>query len=207
MGKRIGAIVSVTIIGILIIATIIMANINVDYRIRCATPDAIYVQYGSNTEHVTTEEQESRIIDLINNASKGNALEALFSGNLFGKAEITTVRSTINNSTSSTTPTTSGNFYITYHYNTPQVLKYGNDDYIDSHGTVYYYKELVFEVSNQDGESDFSVYIRPYYTETTSTSNTGTAYTGTGYAKRYTLSANFTDLYNYLNDTSNGFNQ
>ena len=38
MAKKIGAIVSLSIIGVLILATIIMANVNVNYSIKCEKP-------------------------------------------------------------------------------------------------------------------------------------------------------------------------
>ncbi len=205
MAKKIGAIVSVSIIGVLILATIIMANINVNYSISCAKPDAIYVQYGSNSQISATDSQSEEIFNMINNASKGNSLEALFAGNLFSKAEITTVRNYTTGT--NTVPKSSGTFYVTYRYFTPQALKYGNDNYLDSHGKVYYYKELVFSISNTDGEADFKVYIRPYYEENSSTGSSEVIYYGENYTKYYTLSADFTNLYNYLNDNSNGFNQ
>lgn len=203
MAKKIGAIVSVSIIGILILATIIMANINVNYSINCANPDAIYVQYGSNAQITATDSQYNEILNYINNASKGNSLEALFSGNLFTKAEITTVRTYTTGT--NVVPTTSGTFNVVFQYNSPQALKYGKDNYIDSHGKTYYYKELVFSINNTNGESDFRVYIKPYYEENSSNGSTDVQYNGENYTKYYTLSADFTNLYNYLSE--NGFNQ
>ena len=52
MAKKIGAIVSLSIIGILILATIIMANVNVDYSIDCAAPTQVWIQKGSETERL-----------------------------------------------------------------------------------------------------------------------------------------------------------
>ena len=80
MAKKIGAIVSLSIIGILILATIIMANVNVDYSIDCATPSNVWVLYNSNDpnkERVAGDENAKAIVDFINNASKEKSTSAM----------------------------------------------------------------------------------------------------------------------------------
>ena len=65
MAKKIGAIVSLSIIGVLIIATIIMANIKINYSINCSTPDKIYVSYNnSGFTAVTSETQANKIVEI-----------------------------------------------------------------------------------------------------------------------------------------------
>ena len=61
MAKKVGAIVSLSIIGVLIIATIILANLKVDYSIQCNKPDSIWVN-GS----VANETEMNEIINYIN---------------------------------------------------------------------------------------------------------------------------------------------
>ena len=187
MSKKIGAIVSLVIIGLLIVVTIVMANVNVNYSIKCEKPDAIHVQHGSSLVKADQEEDFNKIMELIGSASKDNSLSALFTGKINKKAEITTV------STNSLTsiPSTS-DYYVSYVYNNPQALMDGNKKYKDGDGEAHYYKELVFTVTKMDNEGEVRVYIKPYYT------SNGTEYTGDSYYKYYTLTADFGDLYNYL---------
>ena len=56
MAKKIGAIVSLIIIGIVIIAAIVMVNVDVNYRIECVKPDIIWVQTSDNNQHNATSE-------------------------------------------------------------------------------------------------------------------------------------------------------
>lgn len=198
MAKKIGAIVSLSIIGILIIATIIMANVDVNYKVRCEDPDAIYVMYNytssSNNGEVlySNDERYNEIVDYINNASTESSLTALFNGTLFDKPTVVT-----DSSTGVSIPSTS-NFYVVYRYNNPQVLMNGNSAYKGEDGNNYMYKELWFSVGQTNGSTELRVYIMPYYN-----SNGGVTTTDT-YSKYYLLTADFTDLYNYLVD--NNFN-
>ena len=175
MAKKIGAIASLSIIGVLIIATIIMANIRVDYSINCSTPDKIYV----NNVLVDTTEQSNKIVELINNASKENYLSALFNGNLGKAASVSSVTGT------KTVPSTS-NFYVEYVYNNPQTLMVGKDKYEDNQGNSYTYERLFFTVNSTEGEAKVNVYV-------IADSDAPSTYT-----HYYELEANFYDLYNYL---------
>ena len=63
MAKKITAIVSLAIIGVLIIATIIMANIDVNHGINCNKPDAIRLQYSSLNAVVSVKDEEKTKIE------------------------------------------------------------------------------------------------------------------------------------------------
>lgn len=185
MAKKIGAIVSISIIGILIIATIIMANVNVNYSVNCATPTSVWVKYGSNTER-NAQDKADEIVDFINNASKEKSLTALFNGTLGKKAEVVTA-----SSVGKTIPSNSG-FYIRYRYENAQKLLEGKKEFKDSNDSVVYYDDLVFTVKDVDGISVVNVYVIP----DSQAPNTYTHY--------YELEADFGALYDYL--VENNFN-
>lgn len=175
MAKKIGAIISLSLIGVLIIATIIMANIKLDYSINFNTPIHVYV----NNQDTTTEEQ-SKIVEGLSNSSKHNALKALFNGSLNKKASIEQVGN-------KTLPALSG-YNIEFFYNQPQDLMIGNKKYTDDHGKTYTYERLIFDITEQSGEAEYKVYVIPNAEDRET------------YSHVYTLSANLTELYNYLSN-------
>ena len=178
MAKKIGAIVSISIIGILIIATIIMANVNVNYSIECATPTSVWVQYGSNIER-DAQDKAGTIVEYINNASKEKALTALFNGTINKEPNIVTA-----SSVGKSLPSNSG-FYIRYRYENAQKLT-------DNNGKEVYYDDLVFTVKDLDGTNVVSVYVIP------------DAQNARTYTHYYEVEADYSALYDYLVD--NNFN-
>ena len=150
MAKKIGAVVSLSIIGILILATIIMVNIKVDYSIKCETPTTVYVSYSSGTER-DAQDYTDKIVEYINNASSENSLTALFNGTLGKKAKVFAV-------SEKSIPTNAG-FNVRYRYENPQKLMEGNKAYEDSNGQNVYYEDLVFTVSDVEGISIVKVYV------------------------------------------------
>lgn len=180
MAKKIGAIVSLSIIGILIIATIIMANVSIDYSINCAKPTDIRVMYGK-TERVETEDVD-KIVSIISNASKEKSLTALFNGNLNKKAEIK-----VASSVGKTIPS-SADYYVKYRYTNPQNLKDGNANYKDADGNTVTYESLLFTVDDNAENSVINVYV----IQDNDKPNVYTYY--------YELDADFSELYNLLNN-------
>ena len=176
MAKKIGAIISLIVIGIVIFMAIVMANIDVHYSIECVKPDKIWVE-TSNDEHFASEAQINKIVELINNASKQNALTALFDGDLDKKAELVSSKATLGNPK---------NFYVKYCYNTEQDLMVEGSEYEDADGNVVKFKELIFAVTDTKGEAEFKVYVLP--------SSEEREY----YSYYYNLDANFEELFNYL---------
>ncbi len=195
MAKKISAIVSLSIIGVLIIATLIMANVKVSFGVKCATPNMVTVSYSSGANKFVEGEQSNKIVSLLADASKENSLTAMFTGKLFDKAGITTYT---NNSTNSI-PKSNETFYVTFSYDNPQKLMDGNKEYKDKDGKVYYYKKLVFAVAKTDSHTVAKVYIVPSYKP-----NSDDVYNEGGYSKYYTVNANYSALYNYL--VEEGFN-
>ena len=181
MAKKIGAIVSLSIIGILILATIIMANVTVNYGINCATPYEVWINYKSNDPETELRcENVAEIEKFFNNTSKDSALNALFNKTLNKKAEVV-----MESAAGALIPTTDG-FYVRYLYQNPQKLMEGKNEYKDSNGQVVYYKSLVFAINNIDEETEVIVYV---VTDATK-SNVYTHY--------YKLEANLGGLYDYL---------
>ena len=146
MAKKVGAIISLAIIGVLLIATIVMANVKVDYSIRCNTPNEVWV--GSK---VASAEQKNEIISYISNASKENSLTALFNGNLNKKVQLVTENGTIKYD--------EDNYYVRYHYAESQQAKVGKET------KEVYYAELVFTVAKISEEVEYRVYLIPDATQ------------------------------------------
>lgn len=190
MQKRIWAIVSLSIIGILIIATIIMANVDVNYKINCANPDIMWVQHASGNQVRVEGDEYDEILKYINNASKESSLTALFGGRINDTATVTS-----NGSTAASIPSTT-NYYVIFEYNNPQKLMVGNDSYKDGDGNEYYYRELVFTVNPSEESGQIRVYIKPFY------NSNGDAEIIETYTRYYTVTADFSGLYNYLQDSN-----
>ena len=191
MAKKLGAIISLSIIGVLILTTVIMANIDVSYALSYPTPDKIWIQYSSKTTRLLDDSKHNEVKNFIDAGSKEASLTALFNGTLNDEPVL------VNNSTNGTSiPSTSG-YYITFLYNNPQKL----ENFKDENGKDYYYRALVFTVSNVDELAEIKVYVLPYYTTDGETvQNDQTLYT-----KYYKVKANYSALYEYL--TNNGFNK
>lgn len=185
MAKKVGAIVSLSIIGVLIVLTIIFANVKYDYSIKCNAPDSIYVQTSSSSRRVVDDSEYTKIKGYIDDTSKEVFISAMFNGNLNKKANIVS-ESTVGK----TLPTVDG-FYVTYKYENPQILQDGKKDYKDDQGT-YKYRELVFSVNKTEGETTVKVFVIPYYDAD------GEVSVDNKYTKYYELSADFGDLYTYL---------
>ena len=184
MAKRISAIISLVIIGILILTTIIMATIDVDHKIKCNQPNEIYIRYNSSDKN-TTEEQQKCIIDFIDNASKEKSLTALFNGHIGDQAELKLI---------STTPVEikdTSEFFVIYHYTTAQDLIVNNKIEKDENGQDIKYKELAFAIDKTQGLHEVKVYITP---------EGASSFT---YSRYYNVRADFSDLYDYL--VSEGF--
>lgn len=179
MAKKIGAIVSLSIIGILILATIIMANIDVRYNVKCATPTSILLNYNSNDANSRRiVDNEKEIINYINNASKEKALTALFNGTLNKEPKLV-----VDKKSGQTLPSNTG-FYVWYGYENTQEVK-------DSNGNKVAYDYLVFTVTKTDGVEPVRVFLITDSAKPTT------------YSYYYELEADFADLYNYLERTYN----
>lgn len=178
MAKKIGAIISLVIIGALIIATIIMANINLNYGIDCVKPDSVYVQTKNDTVKVSSE-QKDKIVEMISGASNEKFLTALFNGEADKKVEIRSEKSTIS---------TPSNYYVRYHYTSKQDLIVNGKEYKDADGKVETFEELVFVVNPAEGEAEFKVFVIP---ESDSSNS---------YNYYFVLDADFESLYEYLSE-------
>ncbi len=196
MAKKITAIVSLVIVGILIIATLIMANVSVQHGVNCAEPSRIWVVKSSVTSgeagrYLYKEDKEyEEILNYVNSASKERLLTSLFGGTVGDKAQIKEV--TTSNNQSITSPSSKGYaYFVCYEYDTPQTLMNGNKKFKDENGNNYYYGGLFFGVKNEEGATVVDVYVNSWDNyKTTPVYN---------YHYYYELSADFQDLYTYLN--------
>lgn len=181
MAKKIGAILSISIIGILIIATIIMANVNVKYNIDCATPTYVYVSYKTNdpTKERDAKDKAGVIVNYINSASQEKALTALFNGTLNKEPNLFKA-----GNVGKTLPSNEG-FFVRYRYENAQKL-------VDNDGKEVYYDDLVFVVKDLDGVNVVNVYVIP------------DAQNAKTYTYYYEVEADFSALYEYL--ANNNFN-
>lgn len=185
MAKKLGAIISLSVIGLLILVTVIMANIDVNHALSCARPDKIEINYASNDTRLLDSDKYDEVIELINNGSKEASLTALFNGTLNDEPVL------VNHSTKGTAiPSTTG-FYVTFVYNNPQKIA----DFKDENGKDYYYRSLTFTVSNTDEVVETKVFVTPYYGTDGNTENFEVKYT-----KYYRVTANYSALYEYLSD-------
>lgn len=182
MAKKISAIVSLSIIGILIIATIIMANVKINYNVKCATPDAIYVcKNGGTKQDIVDQNKKNTVIEYINNASKEITLTALFNGNINKKAVLVKNKGTLD--------LTEIEFAVFYVYNNAQQLKDGKELYKDVNGQAVTYQHLIFAIPDyHKGETQYKVYVGHDETDRTA------------YNYYYELSADFSSLFGYLTD-------
>lgn len=184
MAKRITAIVSLSIIGILILTTLILSCINIDYKIEYNKPNNIFVQYGSQLQQVK-DQDSSQISKLIDDASKKNLLSQMFSGQLNQKQSLMT------DSTNGITLKNPTKFYVSFIYNEPQILKLNGKDYKEN-GEKCYYTRLVFEVNDVDSFDDVTVFVTP------DKDADGDPMSSTKYTRRYIYKANFKPLYDFL---------
>lgn len=178
--KKIGAIVSLSLIGALIITTICLALIPFNYMMNISTPDIISVyKDGVKTTYLKDVESDEfdQIYKLLTNGFKVNVMSAIFNGNL-NKSELV-IGQTRSTSLNSGTK-------VMFEYNTPQVLKDGNKDYNNGEVT---YEYLVFEVSETNDLTLQKCYI--------ASSDVTSSYVN--YKNYYETMCNFSELYDYIN--------
>ena len=185
MAKKLGAIISLSVIGLLILVTVIMANIDVNHALSYAKPDKIWIQYSSKTQALDSKHYDD-VLNYIANGSKEASLTALFNGTLNDKPVL------VNHSTNGTSISSTSGFYVTFIYNNPQKIA----DFKDENGNDYYYYALTFAVNNTAELAETKVYVSPYYaTDGETARNDDTIYT-----KYYKVKANYSALYEYLAD-------
>ncbi len=203
--KRVLAGISLFIVAVVVIATIVMANIDVKYNINCATPNSIlirtskeYYDRQGGDGYMSSDPdsaQSAKIVDLINNASKRSVLTNLFERNVKKQATISQVSTASSSTRTLTTPSgLNYEYFVIYRYREPQLLKLGKNNYLNADGEVYYYRDLCFGVKTTDGEAEVNVYVVPYYTTGSNPTNNYES----KYHYYYNLNADWGDLISYL---------
>jgi len=177
MAKKITAIVSLTLVGIIVAAIIIMANITVDHNIDYATPSQMWVTYNSSTpRRVDNEEDKEKILSLMDEATQEKYLNALLTKTLDKKPEIKQ-----NKTTKANIPSTT-KYYVIFEFGQPQHLEGIEEDNV-------YYRQLVFAVAQSEGEVETKVYISEDGDMT--------------YRYYYLITVDYSEIFNYL--TNNGY--
>lgn len=190
MLKKVLASISLALIGVLVLLTVITANIKVTHNVNCSTPDSIEVQYSS-TKTQLSDNQKQQLINLINNATKESSLTALFGGRVGDIPQLIANTSGTGNTVSRRTLSNPGtnNFYVIYEYNNPQILMDGKHEYKDNNGNKCYYNKLYFSVKKTNDTNEIDVYIVSSENQTSST---------VYYERRYVVSADYTEVYEFL---------
>ncbi len=171
MAKRIGAIVTLCLIGIVVAATIIMANIDVSHNIEYKKPNEIWVSYnGSVQTKIQNNAEVEQILKYMDKTTEEGFLSALFNKTLKEKPILKQ-----NRTTAVSIPSTSG-YYV--------IFTYENNQKLEDKGV--YYNQLVFTVDNTSGETETKVYVSEDGTMT--------------YRYYYTLNVDYSSVYNYLTE-------
>ena len=190
--KKTLTIVALSLIGLIIIATIVLGFVNTNFaqiNIDNATSVTLYKDGKANTYYknddgvaTNTAQQYKEIADLYNKESKVSILTALFTGAYSTKADIVNENTTISNKISS-------EYWLVFEFDEEQTLKLNGKEYIDSTSTSsdpVTFTKVVLQVTNTQGMQLVTAYI----CESSSASQA-----------TYTMSiyANQTTLYEYIN--------
>lgn len=191
--KKTLTIVALSLIGLIIIATIVLGFVNTNFaqiNIDNATSVTLYKDGKVNTYYknddgvaTNTAQQYKEIADLYNKESKVSILTALFTGAYSTKADIVNENTTISNKISS-------GYWLVFEFDEEQTLKLNGKEYVDSTSTSsdpVTFTKVVLQVTNTQGMQLVTAYI----CESSSASQA-----------TYTMSiyANQTALYEYIND-------
>jgi methionine salvage enolase-phosphatase E1 len=170
MVKKITAIVSLSLILMVIAATIVLINIHVNHNIQYNNPKEIWVTFDGGPQiQVTEQEDVDKILKIMKKETSENMLSAIFNKSVNEKPELVNYKDS-----SVSIPETNG-FYVIFNYENPQLLE----------GDVYY-TNLIFTVEQKSGEKEVKVYI----------SEDGSM----NYRKYYQLTVDYSDIYNLLED-------
>ena len=196
MAKKIIAIISLSLIGILVVATIVLANIPFSHNFKHNKPDYIEVYYGGTetTARSATNDDFNKIIELINKATDDKILNALFEGRLNDKPVLVD-----ENEKLTSVPSNASSYYVCYKYKegNPQTLMDGDKAFKDENGNEYLYAQICFEITEKS--ETIKAYVIPQKDDNGNNyrPNNGSKLQ---YHKYYSINADFSELYTYLSD-------
>ena len=158
-GKKIFAIIMLTIIVLLVTATIVLAVVPKQYY------DAVYdsadgtvnnftiYHKGKNNTYFSDTEEYGKIVDLYKKSSKENLLLSLFEGTLGAKPTIESYSTTL-------TLNNSENTYVAFKFNNTQTLKFKGETYKNKSGNSVTFNAIVLNVGNDSNNLEtVNVYI------------------------------------------------
>ena len=155
--KKVGAIISLSVIGLLIALTIILSVTTVSHKVNIQTPDIITVYnngksntYKKDDESADKKEIYNDIISLIDESFKETTLTAIFNGNAAFKTTITTKSDTLS---------VSSGTWVRYQYNEGKVLKDGKKDFKTSSDQTVEYTSIYFKLTDPDEIAETKIYI------------------------------------------------
>ncbi len=181
--KKVLPIISLSIIGVLIITTIVMFFTPISHSFKIEKPEDIRLYDNSSfydpdytvSDNVTNKEYYDEVRNKLTNAFKDTALEALFNGRLGKNAELVQRSSTLN---------LSEGVYVVYSYGE-------NTKTVKDGDTRVSYKYIAFELSDVD---DY-VTVRAYLIENDDDIDEDGVIT---YSYYFNMIGNTSNLYNYV---------
>lgn len=191
--SKIASIVCLSVVGVLILVTILLAVIPISTGVRFVNaPDQIYLKIGSTIYQVDKEEDSedfNKIWSAYQAACNPTVITTIFGG--YAGAGMTANHS--NNTNSFANLSTDTTFSVCFHWKDDQTMinangstfTYMSGSYENTNPT--YFREAYFAVSNENVVQDSRVLLRT----STNTSSSSTQF--------YTGVANYYGLYNVLN--------
>ena len=176
--KKVGLIVTVSVVCALIIATLVMTFVPHSFLMDINDPDMITVYYSSKSGTFNESDNKdiyNKLLDKFNASFEQSVLSALFNGDLSTEATL--------KSSSTTLSLSSGN-YLKFTYLTSQTFTYNKNE--------YKYKHIIFKLASSEDEFESTTaYI---ILENESNEN---------YSRyQYTIQANYATLLDYLGEIS-----
>ena len=157
--KKIFAIIMLTLIVLLVAATIVLAVVPKQYY------DAVYdsangtvsnitvYHNGKNNSYFSDSEEYGKIVELYKKSSKENLLLSLFEGTLGAEPTIESYSTTL-------TLNNSENTYVAFKFSSTQTLKFKGETYKNTSGNSITFNAIVVSIGNDSNNlANVNVYI------------------------------------------------
>lgn len=161
MKKKIYSIIALSLVGVLLITTIVLSLIKKDFAVDASfSPLSINVYYNGEKENYTSDKAEyGKFIENVKESFKINYLTALFQGKSGVNPKVyERTSNSIPGINADGTYSTATNTYVEFIYNTPQLIRENSKDY-NNNGTKTY-TSLFLQINNESGLKDVNVYYR-----------------------------------------------
>ena len=184
--KKIISIVALSLVGLLVVATIVMACVQYN-SFSAVNKDAgiiTVIRTSSQTSFDADDKEYDKIYSLIEKSRKENALSTLFQGAFGFEPEVD-----VKSNEQSMPTAVDGTYYIKFVYNEEQTLKINGKAYTTNTTTkeTLTYTIMYLEVKNAKDFTEVNAYF-------------GSNEAGTKYTYSVSMIAHQADLYSYIND-------